>query len=82
LARPGYDGILMKQTSRRGRRSTPSESDPAAVVERLREGGRKGGLKGGKARWKGTTAEERSAIARKAARARWGKTKKAKRKLT
>jgi len=40
--------------------------DPAAV-----ELGRKGGLKGGKARAEKLTAEERSEIARKAARARW-----------
>ena len=32
---------------------------------------RKGGLKGGKARAKRLSAEERRAIARKAARARW-----------
>jgi hypothetical protein len=41
--------------------------DPAAV-----ELGRKGGLIGGKARAKKLTAEQRSAIAKKAARARWG----------
>ena len=40
--------------------------NPAAV-----ELGRLGGLKGGKARAEKLTAEERSAIARKAARARW-----------
>lgn len=42
--------------------------DPAAVSL-----GRKGGLKGGKARAAKLTPEERSAIARKAARARWTK---------
>ncbi len=41
--------------------------DPAAVAL-----GRKGGLKGGMARAKKLTAEERSEAARKAARARWG----------
>jgi hypothetical protein len=41
--------------------------DPAAV-----ELGRRGGLKGGKARAEKLTAEERSEAARKAARARWG----------
>lgn len=40
--------------------------DPAAVAL-----GRKGGLKGGKARAAKMTAEQRSAIARKAATARW-----------
>lgn len=40
--------------------------DPAAV-----ELGRKGGQKGGKARAEKLTSEERSEIARKAARARW-----------
>jgi hypothetical protein len=61
----------------------PAPENPAAVLERLRRawsrggraGGLKGGPKGGKARWKGTTAEERSANARKAARARWAKEK-------
>jgi len=42
--------------------------DPAAVAL-----GRKGGLKGGKARWQGVSKRKRSEIARKAARARWGK---------
>ena len=45
----------------------PNEGkDPAAV-----ELGRKGGLKGGKARAAKLTSEQRSAIARKAAAARW-----------
>lgn len=43
--------------------------DPAAVAL-----GRKGGLKGGKARAASMTAEERSAAARKAAAARWSRT--------
>ncbi len=42
--------------------------NPAAV-----ELGRKGGLKGGKARAAKMTPGERSEAARKAARARWGK---------
>jgi hypothetical protein len=41
--------------------------DPAAV-----ELGRKGGLKGGKARAAKMTPEERSEASRRAARARWG----------
>ena len=46
------------------------EKDPAAVAL-----GRKGGLKGGKARAAGMTAEERSAAAKKAVEARWAKSK-------
>lgn len=42
------------------------EKDPAAVAL-----GRRGGLKGGKARADGMTPEERSVAARKAAQARW-----------
>jgi hypothetical protein len=42
--------------------------DPAAVAL-----GRKGGLKGGKARAEKLTPEQRSDIARKAAERRWGK---------
>jgi len=42
--------------------------NPAAVAL-----GRLGGLKGGKARAKKLTAEQRSAIAKKAAKKRWGK---------
>jgi hypothetical protein len=41
--------------------------DPAAVAL-----GRKGGLKGGKARAEKLSPEERSEIARRAARKRWG----------
>jgi len=55
-------------------RADDSGKDPIAV-----ELGRRGGLKGGKARWKGTTKKERSEIARKAAQARWEKAKKQKR---
>ena len=35
--------------------------------------GRKGGLKGGKARWKGVSVKKRKELARKAAKARWAK---------
>ena len=44
------------------------EKNPAAVAL-----GRLGGLKGGKARAKKLTAEQRKEIAQKAARARWRK---------
>ena len=43
--------------------------DPAAVAL-----GRKGGLKGGKARAASMTPEQRSEAAKKAAAARWGKS--------
>ena len=43
--------------------------DPAAVAL-----GRKGGLKGGKARAANMTKKQRSAAARKAAQARWAKS--------
>lgn len=52
----------------------PSErpaKDPAAVAL-----GRRGGLKGGKARAEKMTPEERSASARRAAKARWKKESK------
>jgi hypothetical protein len=42
--------------------------DPAAVAL-----GRKGGLVGGKARWKGVSKRKRAELARKAAKARWRK---------
>jgi hypothetical protein len=44
-----------------------SQKDPAAVAL-----GRKGGLKGGKARAENLSSKRRSEIAKKAARARWG----------
>ncbi|MHB1549582.1 MAG: hypothetical protein ACYCX6_00075 [Vulcanimicrobiaceae bacterium] len=46
----------------------PGAKDPAAVAL-----GRRGGLKGGKARAKALTPEQRKESARKAAEARWGK---------
>lgn len=46
------------------------EKDPAAVSL-----GRRGGLKGGAARAKKLTAEQRSEIARKAAATRWARPK-------
>ena len=45
--------------------------DPAAVSL-----GRRGGLVGGKARWKGVSAKERTQLAKKAAHARWKKALK------
>jgi hypothetical protein len=48
----------------------PSEEPSPAQVS-----GRKGGLKGGKTRAEKLSPEDRSAIARKAARARWQRQK-------
>ncbi|MEX1306370.1 MAG: histone H1 [Rhodovibrionaceae bacterium] len=47
---------------------TTSDKDPAAVAL-----GSRGGKKGGAARAKSLTAEKRREIARKAAKARWGR---------
>jgi len=44
-------------------------------MERLVRAWRRGGKKGGKARWEGIPSEERREIARKAALARWRKRK-------
>jgi hypothetical protein len=49
--------------------SDDTGKDPAAVAL-----GRKGGLKGGKARAEGMTPEQRSEAAKHAARARWRKS--------
>jgi hypothetical protein len=56
--------------------STPKKKRPAKKAENAKDPaavslGRKGGLKGGPARAKKMTAEERSQSARKAAQARW-----------
>lgn len=45
----------------------------SAIQEYLAEIGRKGGLKGGKARAQRLTAKRRQEIAQEAARKRWGK---------
>lgn len=49
-----------------GNQEKPKEKDPNAVAL-----GRKGGLKGGKARANSLSAEQRSEIAKKAAETRW-----------
>ena len=54
---------------------------PKAVTEAFQawgsHGGKKGGAQGGKARWDGVSAEERTALAKKAAKARWAKQRRA-----
>lgn len=69
--RPRDTNLLAKQivdlTTGEAEEVNPDEGkDPAAVAL-----GRKGGLKGGKARAANMTKEERSEAARKAAQARW-----------
>lgn len=58
--------IVEDSTSEEPPEPVPPEKNPAAV-----ELGRRGGLKGGRARAARMTAEERSEAARRAARARW-----------
>lgn len=61
--------ILAEATGATDKTPDPEkEKDPAAVAL-----GRKGGLKGGKARAAKMTRKERVASAKKAAAARWGK---------
>jgi hypothetical protein len=50
------------------------------IKKYLSEIGQRGGLKGGKARMDSLTPEERTALAKKAAEARWGKKKAAKKR--
>src|SRR5262245_31189030 len=73
--RPGgvsswYSIFMPKRTSIR---STPRKAaaDPNTISRIMSEMGRKGGLKGGKARAAALTAEERQETARRAARTRW-----------
>lgn len=56
--------IVAKAT---GQTAKPKRKNPAAVAL-----GRRGGLKGGKARADSLSAERRSEIAKKAAEKRWG----------
>ena len=54
-----------------GETELPSELERSAVSAYLSEIGRKGGLKGGKARAARLSSKRKSEIARKAAHARW-----------
>jgi hypothetical protein len=56
--------------------TTPTRAQvQAALRDYMRQLAAKGAKRGGKARARKLTAEERKAIARKAARARWSKPK-------
>ena len=54
----------------------PNKQLPDEIREFFAKHGRRGGLRGGKARAAKLTAAERSASARKAVMARWAKAKK------
>jgi len=74
LKRPRDANLLAKQivsvatgeTGERDQTANEHQKDPAAVSL-----GRRGGLKGGRSRAEKLTAEQRKAIAQKAAQARW-----------
>jgi len=59
---------ILDQITGETEKAPPRGKDPAAVSL-----GRRGGLKGGKARAESLTGEQRKESARKAAEARWGK---------
>lgn len=65
---PNQLGKLIVDIATGDKEDMPSESDKNAAAVEL---GRKGGLKGGKARAAAMTADERSQSARRAAKARW-----------
>jgi hypothetical protein len=71
LAKQLVDEATGQESPQEEEKQEDSSKNPAAV-----ELGRLGGLKGGKARWKGTTKKQRSEAARKAAKVRWEKHKK------
>jgi hypothetical protein len=62
------------------RQHTRAELDAALerFADLFRAWGRQGGKKGAKARWEGVSPEQRRALAKKAAAARWKKTSKTK----
>lgn len=69
--------LIVEEATEEEQAEKPEDTgkDPIAV-----ELGRRGGLKGGKARAKNMTKKQRSEAARKAANARWKKDKKKKSK--
>jgi hypothetical protein len=67
LARGVLDAVAPDAEPKKAAKPAEDGKNPAAVAL-----GRLGGLKGGKARAEKLTAEERKAIAKKAAAKRWG----------
>jgi hypothetical protein len=67
---PDFNQMARRAIEHVERVTEETGKNPAAVAL-----GRKGGLKGGKARMESLTAEQRRRLGRKGARARWGKSK-------
>jgi hypothetical protein len=67
----GYDSP-MADLNRLAHRLVKEATEEREEPSQAQRNGHKGGLTGGKARAKKLSPEERSEIARKAARARWG----------
>jgi hypothetical protein len=73
--RPRDLNLLARQIVEEATGTSPPQEPPANGSDpRAAALGRNGGLKGGRARAEGLSAEQRSDIARKAAQARWHKS--------
>ena len=66
-------GLVMASTSGKAIQAEPWNGPKPEKNKAAQELGRLGGLKGGAARAQKLTAEQRSEIAKKAAKARWDK---------
>jgi hypothetical protein len=64
---------IVRLSTEEPERSTPKPV-PSAISTYLAKIGRKGGLKGGKARSEALSKKRKSEIAKKAAKARWGRS--------
>ena len=74
--RPADINQLAKFIVEQATSETPDNApkhDASTISEVMREMGRKGGLKGGKARAESLSAKRRKEIAKNAATSRWGK---------
>lgn len=65
--------VMQESTGQIPKSEPPDAPSPDMISAVMRELGRRGGLKGGKARADGMSKKQRSEIAKKAAKARWGK---------
>lgn len=64
---------VMADLNQIAHRIVRESTEPKAPESKAQISGRKGGLKGGKARAAKMTAEQRSDVARKASEARWAR---------